>query len=689
MIKMKTDKLSSTIIISIIALTLFHNAHAQIQEPVIRAVRVASAPIIDGLLTDSCWQQCDTATNFYMLEPNPGAAVTQPTYVHVCYDDEKIYFGVHMSEAKPEAIQAVTTRRDGDVYMDDCFELILDTYCDRRNGYYLASNLLGTKLDGRIIDNGRSVEANWDGNWETKAQLVPDGWEIEMAIPFSELSYPSKDSINWGINFWRTERPHWENTSWSNAQSWCQISRYGTLTGLCIEAKTKRFELLPYVAARYDLDSLEPRAGIDFEYDITSSLIFNATLLPDFAQIEADPLKFNFSYEEGEELYFAEKRPFFLEGGDILSTPLQLFYTRRMNEILAGAKLYGKIHNTEVLALDVQTKDTEANFSVLRAKQEISSTTIGVLATHKARTDTVSQAAAFDLGFPVAGPFLFTSQFATTNNTGITGDRWAGMVGVGGETSTYGAGLEVGRMGKDFWIEQGFVNVYDINRQGVEGWARNRFLNNKTCFQYVDFVGSFEVQQEIGNDLALAGAELRANFVAKSRLRLSIVGMRGYERYGDTEFENHNIQFEIETNVGGATGFSSILAIGELYDEPHKFFHFGFLAQPLRRVTIFPIFQARQWGAVKWHWLTNSSITYQMTDRAFLRAYLRAESNSGTSSEQDFALEEFQSLSANFLFGYEFAPRTMLYLVYNQQRTFDPDSTIHIFVTKFTYSFRF
>ena len=662
---------------------------AQSQEPVVRAVRVSTPPIIDGQLADSCWQQCDTATNFYMLEPNPGAPVTQPTYVYICYDNEKIYFGIHMVEANPDAIQAVTNRRDGDVYMDDCLELILDTYCDRRNGYFFASNLLGTKLDGRIIDDGRNVDGNWDCQWETKAQLVVDGWEMEMAIPFSELSYPSNDTLIWGVNFWRTERPHWENTSWAKAQFWCQISKYGTLTGLCIKSKAKKFELLPYVACRYDQDSLVPRAGIDFEYDITSSLIFNATLLPDFAQIEADPLKFNFSYEEGEELYFAEKRPFFLEGGGILNTPFQLFYTRRMKEILTGAKLYGKIKNTELLALDVRTEDTEENFSVLRVKQEISSTTLGFLATHKQHTDTVSQGAGIDLNFPVSGPFLFTSQFAATNNTGMSGDRWAGHIGVEGETGYYGAGLVAGRIGQNFWVDQGFINTYNLNRQGIEGYAWNRFLRDKACFQWVELVGSFEVQQEIGGDLALAFAELRSSLVSRSRWRFSIDGLRSYERYGDTEFTNRSIQFEIESNVGGATGIASLFSIGDLYDEPHKFFHIGVLVQPFKRISVFPIFQARQWGETRWTWLTNTGISYQMTDQAFFRIYLQVESEPGTETEQLLTIEDIDNLNANLLFGYEFAPRTMLYFVYNHTRDFQTETTNHIFVTKLTYSLHF
>lgn len=661
-------------------------------EPIVRAVRTSTPPVIDGKLADSCWQHCTAATDFYMVEPNPGAPVTQPTQVYVCYDDEKIYFGIHMSEAKPDEIQAAINQRNGGIYMDDSFEIMIDTYCDRRNAYYFMSNLNAAKLDGRIIDDGRNTDSNWDGHWATKSQRVEDGWEMEIAIPFSELSFPSKDSLVWGINFWRIERPHWENTSWAPVQQWCQISRYGTLTGLSIKTKAKRFKILPYAAGRYEheQDSLKPKAGVDLQYDITSNLIFNTTFLPDFAQIEADPLQFNLSYEEGEELYFPEKRPFFLEGGSILTTPLQLFYTRRMNEILAGAKLYGKIKSIELLALDVQTKDTEENFSVLRVKQELFGTaTLGGIATHKQHSDTVSQAAGIDLNLPVTGRFLLTSQFAATNNTGVSGDKWAGHIGIEGETGSYGAGFFADRTGPQFWADQGFINTYDINRQGISGYGWNKFLQNKAWFQWVDAGVSFDVTQEIGDRLALGETEFWVNFVTRPKWRFGIEGTRSYERYGEDEFINKLFEFSIESNVGGAAGVASIYRFGTLYDMPFKFFHVGFLALPIQRISVFPYFQAVRWGDTRWQWLTNARISYQITEKAFFRIYVQAESELGVETEQALSLADIESLNANFLFGYEFVPGTIFYLVYNNAHNFTIETSDNIFVTKFTYSLRF
>jgi hypothetical protein len=669
-------------------------AGAQVQMPTVTAVRAVEAPVIDGVLSDSCWQCCSTATDFIMVEPNPGAEVTQQTYVRVCYDDEKVYFGIHMAEDRPDALQATTNQRDGGVYMDDSFELMLDTYCDRRNAYYFMSNLLGTKLDGRIIDDGRSTDSNWDAHWEVKAQIVDNGWQMEIAIPFAELSYPSKPEQQWGLNFWRIERPHWENTSWSPVQQWCQISRYGTLQGLVITKKAKRLTILPYAAARFErdtlADSLEARGGLDIEYDVTSDLKCNATFLPDFAQIEADPFRFNLSYEEGEELYFIEKRPFFLEGGSILTTPFQLFYTRRMNEIHAGGKLYGKIRSTELLGLAVRTKDTEDFFSVLRVKQELmGTTTLGALVTHKQGDDTVSQAAGIDFNMPVVGRFLLTTQFAASNNTGVSGDRWAGHVGIDGETSTYGAGLFAGRIGPAFWVEQGFINTYDISRQGVSGYVWHKFLQDKGWFEWIDGGVSFDVAQEIGDRLAVGEMEFWSNFVTRPRIRLGLNGFRTYERYGDSEFTNYVIGGDIETNVGGAAGVASSCGAGQLYDERFRRFHVGALFVPFDRISVFPVLQGIQFGEARWQWLVNARVSYQLTDKAFFRVFLQSASEEGTPSDEFFAFEDILNLTSNLLFGYEFTPGTMLYVVYNNVHDFDAQSTDHIIVTKFTYLLKY
>ena len=293
------------------------------------------------------------------------------------------------------------------------------------------------------------------------------------------------------------------------------------------------------------------------------------------------------------------------------------------------------------------------------------------------------------MNVPVIGRFLFTSQFAAANNTGISGDRWAGHIGIEGETGSYGAGLFADRIGPQFLVEQGFINTYDINRQGISGYGWNKFIQDKACFQWIDAGTRFDINQEIGDRLALAENEVWMNFVTRSKWRFGMSGTRSYERYGELEFTNRTLFMEIESNVGGAAGIASFYLFGTLYDQPFKRYHFGFLASPTRQIAIFPYFQAIKWGDDSWQWLSNTLITYQITNRAFFRVYAQAESEADTESEESFSLAEFGILNANFLFGYEFLPGTILYLVYNHAHDYTEEATTNIFVTKFTYSLRF
>jgi hypothetical protein len=301
----------------------------------------------------------------------------------------------------------------------------------------------------------------------------------------------------------------------------------------------------------------------------------------------------------------------------------------------------------------------------------------------------MSQAASIDLNHPVLGPFLLTSQFAATRNTDVSGDQWASHLGIKGQTGAYGAGLFANRIGPDFAVEQGFVPTYSINRQGVSGFAWNKFLQDKSWFKWIDGGASFDVAQEIGESLVLAKTEFWSNLVTLPKWRLGLRGKKGYERYKEREFDNHAVEVQIESNVGGMTGVYSSYSIGTLYDSAVKMLHVGFLFLPIRPISVFPSIQAIQRDNAPWHWLTNTRISYQITHKAFFRIYFQAESGAETEVEQLPDVEDVGDMNANFLFGYEFAPGTLLYLVCNHEQLFDTDITNDILVAKFTYSLRF
>jgi len=646
---------------------------------------------LDGILNDSCWQNPAMVTDFIMVEPNPEAPVTQPTKVHVCFDDQNLYLAAYLYEDKPDQIQAAYNQRDGAVYCDDCLEVTIDTYNDKNNAYYFAVNPQSTRTDGRIIDEGRTVDANWDCQWQARAGRDSLGWVLEMAIPFPELRYNKADTMTWGINFYRVERPHWETSSWAKLKNWCHVSQYGSLTGLSINPKIKKYELLPFGLGQYrhSTDSLKFDAGMDLKYSITSDLNFNATYLPDFGQIEADPFQFNLSYNQGQELYLAEKRPFFMEGSSILYTPIKLFYTRRMNQIRGGAKLYGKIGRTELLCLDVQTSDTRDNYSLMRLKHPVwGQSVLGISITNKQNDSIYGRAGGVDLNVPIYGPLKLTMQAAKSANKGISGDDWAGVADLKWETGTNYYDAKLSRTGQEFWVPQGFISVYNIDRWGVyaEGYRKTPL---KGAFQYTDLGVVVSHKQEIGGRITNLEAGVGTNLVTSSKIRFGVNGNRSYERYGDEEFFNHQAGAEIETNVGGMTGIWNMVYVGYKYGQNFKENITGMAFVPFPKMSVVPSIVAVKWGQSKWEWVSNTSISYQTTQKLFVRAYLQTSTQTATPASNLFSLEKVEDLNSNFLLGYEINQGSMFYLVYNHPRNLISRAFDHNFMAKLSYSIRF
>ncbi len=670
---------------------LFMATAAQAQAPGFQPVKIEQAPQLDGKLNDPCWQICAPISDFTMVEPNPGAPVTQPTKVYVCYDDQNLYIAAYLYEDKPDQIQAAYNQRDGSVYRDDCLEITIDTYNDKNNAYYFAVNPQSTRADGRIIDEGRTIDANWDCQWQARAGRDSLGWVLEIAIPFSELRYNKADTMTWGINFYRVERPHWETSSWSPLKNWVHVSQYGSLTGLAIDPRIKRFELLPFGLARYQhsTDSLNFAAGLDFKYSVTSDLNFNATYRPDFGQIEADPFQFNLSYNQGQELYLPEKRPFFMEGASILYTPIKLFYTRRMNEIEGGAKLYGKMGKAEVLGLDVQTKDGDDNYSLLRVKYPVvGQSVLGLLATNKQNDSIYSRAGGLDLNVPLYGPVQLTMQAAKSANTGISGDDWAGVAELKSETATDCFLLKYDRIGQEFWVPQGFISIYNIDRWGVYTEGYHKFALNG-AFQYADAGVAVHRKQEIGGRPTYLALAWGSNIVTASKLRFGLSAGRYFERYGELEFVNRQVGADFETNVGGMTGVATSFYMGDKYGQNFRQGVIVVAFVPYSKISVIPAIVAVKFGQDKWEWVSNTEVSYQITQKLFARAYIQTSTQAATPAASAFNLEKIEDLNSNCMLGYEVNPGSMLYLVYNHPRNLITEEFDHCFMAKLSYSIRF
>jgi hypothetical protein len=311
--------------------------------PVVSAVRAtAGAPRIDGRLDDAIWAQAEPATRFTQRTPLDGQAATESTVVRIAYDDEALYVAARMYDAEPSRIVAELGRRDGGLN-DDHFEFAIDSYHDHRTAFFFKVNSLGVKSDMIYSDDGQAVDASWDPVWEAAAGRDSLGWTVECRIPLSQLRFSGAPTQVWGINFNRYIRRKAEDAFWSWMSQTDQgySSLFGHLLGLANLPQPRRLEVLPYVTGAeerlasgtagnpFNDGSRETgRAGLDVKYGLTSNLTLNATVNPDFGQVEADPAEVNLTAYE---TYLEERRPFFVEGAGIFGGGNQQYlYSRRI-----------------------------------------------------------------------------------------------------------------------------------------------------------------------------------------------------------------------------------------------------------------------------------------------------------------------------------------------------------------------
>ena len=348
-----------------------------------RAVRLAAGAIrLDGRLDDEAWLKAAPITEFVQAEPNEGSAPSDPIEVRFVFDDNALWVGARMRSAPGMPIQAPMSRRD-DGSQAEYIQLELDTYLDRRTAYMFGVTASGVRLDHyHPSDNEDDSDAQFDPVWEARTSVDANGWTAELWVPFSQLRFNDLPERIWGLNVkrWRpqlNEEDYWVIVP-RTERGWA--SRFGELRGIDGVRPATRLEVLPYVAASSRMsgsrDRNNPfddgvvmggRVGSDLKVGLGSNLTLEATINPDFGQIEADPAEVNLTVFE---TIFEERRPFFIEGNSVLEAGTSNFYySRRIgarptgaatgdyvdypstNTILGAAKLTGRTESATSLGV--------------------------------------------------------------------------------------------------------------------------------------------------------------------------------------------------------------------------------------------------------------------------------------------------------------------------------------------------
>jgi hypothetical protein len=311
------------------------------------AVRRTGAIAVDGKLDEPVWSEAPTQGGFVQRFPKDAAAPSVETRFAVMYDDDAIYVGVWADDPRPELIRALLTRRDVDSPADQV-TVAFDSYHDRRTAYAFQLNAAGVQRDILWFDD-TNQDDSWDAVWTGDVAVTREGWTAEYRIPLSQLRFASADTQEWGLQVVRLVGRTGEQDAWSPwPRSTPQVvSKFGVLGGISRLDARPRLELVPYAASgveRLPVDAGDPlnepygwrrNVGVDLKYGLGPAFTLSATINPDFGQVEADPSQVNLSANE---LFLAEKRPFFLEGIDLFklsigneaSNPQGQFYSRRI-----------------------------------------------------------------------------------------------------------------------------------------------------------------------------------------------------------------------------------------------------------------------------------------------------------------------------------------------------------------------
>jgi hypothetical protein len=344
------------------------------------------------VLGDPIWNAATPVSGFWQEQPDEGQPSSERTDVRIVYTAETMYVGVVNYDRAPREIIVSDARRDASLEDTDSFQIILDTFRDRLNGFVFGTNPAGIQYDGQVTNEGQGggglalgqrqqggagsgFNVNWDGAWDVRARIDEAGWSAEFAIPFRTLRFPSGADQTWGVNFQRNIRRRNERAYWApipRQYDLYRLSLAGTLTGLQAPV-VRNLKATPYVLsqtiqsgvrpvdARFDRD-----AGMDVKYSVTPSLVLDGTVNTDFAQVEVDDQQVNLDRFD---LFFPEKRPFFLENAGFFTVgnpgEVDLFFSRRIGigpnkeqiPIRAGARLSGKAGKFNLGLLNMQTGD--------------------------------------------------------------------------------------------------------------------------------------------------------------------------------------------------------------------------------------------------------------------------------------------------------------------------------------------
>ena len=380
--------------------------------PLVTAARLTGEVKLDGILDEPAWASAAKIDTFFETVFGDNRPPVVTTIAYVAYDDKYLYVGLDCADPDPTKLRAPFTDRDQVFGTDDNVAVFIDTQGDKRVAQEFRVSARGIQGDAVFNDSSGNEDFSPDFYYDTAAKISDRGWTAEMRIPFSSLRYKPVPEQKWGILVWRNyprDRRYAIYSAPIPRGANCYICNIGDLRGLSNLPTSRHLVLAPYASGQ-DVrraapggplrgDGVDPRFGLDFKWTPAASTAIDLTVNPDFSQVETDTAQIAVNNRFA--LFFPEKRPFFLEGVDLLDTPIPVFYSRSITSPKVGARVTGNASGVSYTALlardegggsvilpgaltsDFAPQDFESNVGVFRARKELGQSFVGATATLK------------------------------------------------------------------------------------------------------------------------------------------------------------------------------------------------------------------------------------------------------------------------------------------------------------------
>ena len=697
------------------------------------------APItLDGALDEDVWRTATPASGFLQAEPHEGQPATEITEVRLAFDRDALYIGVICRDTDPSGIIVNDIRKDFAAGEQDSFEIILDTFADRRNGFVFITNAVGAKFDAQIANEGRDVNTSWDAVWTVATRRDGDGWSAELRIPFKTLRFEPGDGRVWGVNFSRRIRRKNEVDYWSPVPRVYNLYRAGlagTLTGLADASQGRNLRLKPWIGADTTRAlggaEFEPdvHAGLDIKYGVTPSLTLDVTAKPDFAQAEADEQQVNLTQFS---LFFPEKREFFLENsgmfyfGDIpresrlgnarFAPPeeeMLLFFSRRIGltstgheiPIVAGGRLTGRVGRTGVGLMTIQTQSVGSrdgdNYTVLRGRRDIlRNSDVGAIFLSRQSSGASldrNEVAGVDANFRFRRALSINGFLARSFTPGVTGGQMSGKGSIVWNDNFLHTQYSLLSVGDNFRDDIGFIKRTGVRKHFIdfgirfrpEWWRKFGIRELHPHTRYNIYTDQSNAKVSHTNHVAMAwffekGGYLEVQWNPRFERITAPFKVRPDQSFAPGQYGWNEYALELETNHSKKVSLSALLTTGGFWSGTQQSMKLGVIYRPsyhltfdaaLQRNDIDLPFPMRAFVTN----LVTSRIGYAFSTRMFLDTLLQYNT-------------DLKQLSANVRFDLIHRPLSDLFVVYNEQRLTDqptPVNTGRGLIVKYTHMLAF